>query len=269
LLAILKKPYAIWSDTPNNFIKRNPLKRVIRKTFLKILFWRAKAFLVTGDSGVVEAKKMNIYKGNFINFPFATNINFFKPNIEKEVNTAKIKFLSVGRIDFNHKGQDVALQSFFDIKSKGVENFSWTIAGTGPDQDNLLNRIEECSLEKEVRYLGWVEKDDVYALYNNCDVLIHSSYFDPFPNAVLEAMACGMVVVGSDLAGSVLDRIIDGYNGHVHTAGSIEDLTKKLLRVIEDPGSLTRMSLNARKTAEKWNVDYNLSVLKSLVVEKN
>jgi glycosyltransferase involved in cell wall biosynthesis len=63
---------------------------------------------------------------------------------------------------------------------------------------------------------------------------------------VLEAMASGMVVVGSSATAAVADRIVDGVNGLVHEPGDVAELAEKLARID------FAMGLAARRTAEAW-----------------
>ena len=74
----------------------------------------------------------------------------------------------------------------------------------------------------EVKLLGWIDYRDLPSFYNSGHLFLHPSRFDPFPNAVLEAMSCGLPVLGSDQAGSVIERVIDNENGLIFQSEDVE-----------------------------------------------
>ena len=63
------------------------------------------------------------------------------------------------------------------------------IAGEGPNRKDLEELVEGLGLGKHVTFLGWLEPDQMEALYIATDVLVHPALWDPFPLVVLEAMS--------------------------------------------------------------------------------
>ena len=102
-------------------------------------------------------------------------------------------------------------------------------------------------------------------LFAASDVLLHPSLYDPFPVAVLEAMAAGLVVLGSDVCGFVRDRINHGENGMIHHAGDVEELAKQLAFVLNNCQSTSAMGTKARATAEAWPVSRGVDTITSLL----
>ena len=96
-------------------------------------------------------------------------------------------------------------------------------------------------------------------------VLLHPSFSDPFPVAVLEAMASEMVILGSNGCGSVKDRINDGINGYIHPVGSWRLLAKQLETVLRTPTAIHALASQARKTSEEWPVQRGCDVLADVV----
>jgi UDP-glucose:(heptosyl)LPS alpha-1,3-glucosyltransferase len=89
----------------------------------------------------------------------------------------------------------------------------------------------------------------------NSDICLHPALFDPYPNAVMEAMACGLLVLGSDATGVVVDRIVDGINGFSHPAARVDILAEQIARALVSPDLIREIGLNARRTAEEWPID--------------
>lgn len=265
ILSLQGRDFSFYSDTPNLNRKRNPVKEFLRGAWLKFLFKRVKHFLVTGNAGLIAAEKMGVPKEKLVNFPFATDIDKFefKPK-DKDYNKESVHFISTGRLDNGHKGHDLAIKALARLQEEEFGNFTYEIAGEGTDRPILEKLIEESNLTDNIKLLGWLEPSDLLGFYHKGDILLHTSHFDPFPNAVLEAMACGVPVVGSDKAGSVFDRVQDGFNGYQHISGDEESVFQAIKKILEHRDKIKEMGENARATAEKWSLDYHLNVLKTV-----
>ncbi len=265
ILCLRGRKFSFWTDTPNVDQVRNPVKTVLRNAWLKMLFKGVKHFFVTGNAGINAAKRMGVPEEKLVNFPFATDIEKFgfKPK-EKDYAKMPVRFISTGRLDNGHKGHDLAIKALARLRDEGLANFVYEIAGEGEDRPILEQLIEEKKLNENVNLLGWLEPSDLLGFYHNGDILLHTSHFDPFPNAVLEAMACGVPVVGSDKAGSVYDRVEDGFNGYRHVSGDQESVYQAIKKILENRNRIKEMGKNARATAEKWSIDYHLNVIKSV-----
>jgi len=269
ILTIRNKSFAIFSDTPR--VRKESIKQYLKIKWLKYIFRKQSnaSLLVTGEIGVKTAKKiLGIQSEKIYNFPFATNHDLFASDLHSSISlyNTYIKFISVGRIVFSHKGQDVAIKAFRLIKERGHENFIYFIAGTGEDLEKLKNMILEYNLEKNIVLLGWKQFHELPALFNSVHFTIHSSYDDPFPNAILESLSCGTPVIGSDKAGSAVERIVTGKNGFIHSAGDVVDLADKIEQVINmTDAEYQMMRVNSRKMAERWGVDHNIGVLNQLL----
>ena len=143
--------------------------------------------------------------------------------------------------------------------------FKYWLAGTGPDESAIKLLVEQNNLSDEVKLLGWVEIDKMIELYQSAHIFLHPSHFDPFPNVVMEALACGLPVIGSAAAGSVFDRIKSGVNGFSFSDGDEEKCMEHIRYVLENRDKLNSMSVKAREMAEQWKVSYNIDQLNLLL----
>ncbi len=266
LLLLSQRTFILVTDTPRLSTTRN-IRECLRKTFLDQVFKKAYRFLVTGKPGVERAKLLGIAEDKLVNFPFATNVDFFVPLVNKKYDRKPLLFISSGRLDNAHKGYDIGIQAFQKLKQHHPDLlFRYCIAGDGPDKDSLQKLIHTCGLSTEVELKGWLELQDLLPFYHTGDVFLHPSHEDPFPNAVLEAMACGLPVIGSDAAGSVKDRVVEDENGYSHQEGDVEDLYGKIVQVMNlTPLALEAMSQQARETALLWKVSYHQQVIQRII----
>ena len=264
--ALTGQKFILYSDTPE-LKERKGLKFWLRKFILRFLFKKTFKFFVTGKQGLINAELIGVPQCKLINLPFATNIDFFVPIPAEQKDQYAIHFISSGRLDNSHKAYDIAIEAFERLKKQFPQyNFHYSLAGDGPDKNKLESLIKAKGLQKEVSLLGWLEAVDLLPFYQSGDVFLHPSHFDPFPNAVLEAMACGLPVIGSNAAGSVLDRVVDGESGYIHQDNSVPDLFQKLSWMCNQPieGRLL-MGKKAREMAELWSVSYHTRVIEGVV----
>jgi len=265
-LSITRKSFVIWSDTPNIQIKRSFIKRTLRNIWLSFIFKNAKAFMVTGKIGVNNAMKMGVRSNKIVNFPFATDLNHFVPQKHSQISSELVSFISSGRLINSHKGFDVAIKAFGLLKKTHPElKFSYEIAGTGSDEAILKNLIISEDLESEVSLLGWIQQKELVKFYQSGDIFLHPSHFDPFPNVILEAMAVGLPVIGSDAAGSVCDRVEDGKNGFIFSDGDISGLKEILVLVLTQKDQMGNWQKASREKSLEWDVSYNISQIQSLL----
>jgi D-inositol-3-phosphate glycosyltransferase len=108
------------------------------------------------------------------------------------------------------------------------------IVGDGPEGAAVRARAAELDLADSVTFAGSVPQRDTPAFYRTADVFALSSDFDNSPNAVLEAMACGLPVVATDVGG-VREFVADRVGGAVVPPGDAAALAKALERYLSQP----------------------------------
>ena len=93
------------------------------------------------------------------------------------------------------------------------KNPDWhlALAGDGPCRDWLQQQITNRStLSGKVHWLG--RRDDIPNVLKSADVVVHASLWEGMPNAVLEAMAAGIAVIGTAVEGTE-DLVVAGQTG--------------------------------------------------------
>ena len=100
--------------------------------------------------------------------------------------------------------------------------------------------------------MGWQEPEGVEAVYLASDVVLHPARSDPFPVVILDAMNWSKLVIGSDVCGNVEDRIVHGVNGFSFPSEDVEELSRIMLHLVNQPENLTKIGRRARQTAEEW-----------------
>jgi glycosyltransferase involved in cell wall biosynthesis len=109
----------------------------------------------------------------------------------------------------------------------------------------------EVSDRCEIRYVAFAKEPSVVArYYQAADVMLHAARADTFPTTVLEALACGVPVVATDIGG-VPEQISDGCNGFLVPANRPEDFARLLIRLLEDRDLRLRVGQEAFEDARQ------------------
>jgi glycosyltransferase involved in cell wall biosynthesis len=99
------------------------------------------------------------------------------------------------------------------------------------------------------RHLGSIENDHMLSLvYSLADVFVIPSLQDNLPNTVLEAMACGVPVVGFDVGG-IPDMVCEGKTGRLVPVGDVRALREAILDLLDNPMQRAQMASNCRCVA--------------------
>ena len=107
-----------------------------------------------------------------------------------------------------------------------------TIAGSGPDLASLQT-LASVGVSDAVRFTGRLETPDMVRLYQSADVVLNPSRADNTPNSVLEALACGVPVVGADVGG-VPFLVQHGVTAWLVNPDSPVELAQGVIGVIDD-----------------------------------
>lgn len=147
------------------------------------------------------------------------------------------------------KGYFDLLNAITILKIK-YSNIHYLIIGEGELYSKIQNKIEEYHLGEEVNLLGQKNNPEFYL--NASDIYVLSSLWEGFPNALLEAMACGLPPVATKVSG-VTEIIQNGQNGFWAEPNNSIDLANKLEKLILMKSEERKnIGLAARQTVEKY-----------------
>ncbi len=126
-----------------------------------------------------------------------------------------------------------------------------TIAGAGPDESALRAAAEPLVSEGAIRFLGVVSHDDMAAVLESHDVYLLASEFEGMPNALIEAMGCGLVPVVSRTSSGIPELVRDGRNGFMVPIGEAGAYADRLRTLWRHPFRRRRMAARAWRTVSK------------------
>ena len=152
-----------------------------------------------------------------------------------------IKFVTVARISFEHKGLDRGVEAFRRLRDDGLlHNVRWTIIGKGRDYEKLCSMIEEYGLGDYIFPIGVRENPIPYMKKHNAMLL--PSRHEGKPMVVTEAFIMGLVPVVTNYT-SAHEQIKDGVDGIVFE-NNTEALYLGLKKLLKNPTVLEEMKKN-------------------------
>lgn len=171
-----------------------------------------------------------------------SNKNHFKKAIcpeDEKVITHVSNFREVKRVP------DV-VSTFHHIVENGVEA-KLLMVGDGPDRQRAENKCRELKICDKVRFLG--KQEQVEEVLSISDLFLIPSGSETFGLAALEAMSSGVPVVSSNIGG-LPEVNIHGETGYLCDLGDVEAMGRFSLKILKDEKLHIKMSDNARKRAE-------------------
>ena len=164
----------------------------------------------------------------------------------------------------HQKGLDIALAALAGLKDLPWE---WRVAGDGPQLESLKAMIAREGVQDRVRLLGWQSADDLVEEYRGASLFVFPSRHEGMPNAVLEAMASGLPVVASRIAGNE-ELVVPGETGFLVPPEDPDALRDALRQLLTDEGRRERMG---RAGQARVATHYNWSTVAreyELILEK-
>jgi glycosyltransferase involved in cell wall biosynthesis len=156
---------------------------------------------------------------------------------------APLRLAFIGRLA-REKGVFEILEAMRLAREKGVAA-RLLVAGGGPDEQSLRQRVHELALEREVTFVGVLDEQGKAQLLGRCDVLLLPSYSEGLPYALLEAMAAGAVPVVTPV-GAMPDVVIEGLHGLFVPVADAQALADAIGSLAADRASLARMRAACR-----------------------
>ncbi len=169
----------------------------------------------------------------------------FHPYVDREallnnagIPSSRFVVLYAGRIA-PEKQPEIAVEAVATFIAESGADVELVMIGEGPDMADL--KALSVKRQLRTRFLGSMPQRTLQQWMAASDVLLFPSATETFGNVVLEAMACGLAVIGAN-GGAVPDTIQDGHNGLLCAPGDANDFAVKLACLFEQPSVRARLA---------------------------
>ena len=155
------------------------------------------------------------------------------------------RLVCVGRLS-EQKGQPILILALAKLAARNIMP-DVVLVGDGEHRALIERLIAENGLQRTVRITGWADAQTVRQEMLNARALVLPSFAEGLPVVLMEAMSLGRPVVTTYVAGHP-ELVIDGENGWLCPAGSVDDLADAIERCLgASSAELQRMGENARQ----------------------
>ena len=232
--------------------------KVHTKLLMPWIIKSADKVIVSSIDYVKNSDARGLVDEKFIEIPFGVNVKKIRNreivtshsslvnrddgNDDEKIRDEEKVVLFVGALDKAHyfKGVEVLIEAASKFRIQNSE-FRIQIVGDGDMRGEYEKLVKEKGLEDVVKFVGKVSDGELVDYYRRATVLVLPSVdkSEAFGIVLIEAMACGTLVIASDLAGvrSVVD---EGVNGFLVQPGDSQDLARKIEKVLKLPFSATQ-----------------------------
>ncbi|WP_099351667.1 N-acetyl-alpha-D-glucosaminyl L-malate synthase BshA [Fredinandcohnia onubensis] len=135
----------------------------------------------------------------------------------------------------------------FDLVQNEVKS-KLLLVGDGPELTTACKLINELGLDDKVLLLG--KQENLAELYSISDLKLLLSEKESFGLVLIEAMACGVPTIGTNVGG-IPEVIEDGVDGYICELGDIKDIAKKAINLLSDFELHKKMSNQAIKSVQQ------------------
>jgi 1,2-diacylglycerol 3-alpha-glucosyltransferase len=250
-------PCLLWSESNLRDLRRGSfLVESLKKEFLS----HCSGFLVPGQSAREYLRFHRVKDEQIFTTPNAVGNDLFICAAERaRANPDELRkalmlpdryFLFVGRL-VPEKGVFDLLAAYAKLDDRLREQIGLVFVGEGSSRRALEVRAATIS-PGVIRFAGFVQREDLGNYYPLAEALILPTHSDPWGLVVNEAMACGLPIIVSDVAGCAPDLVKPAWNGFHVPPANVVALNAAMAKLAAQPGLREKMASNSREQISRY-----------------
>lgn len=213
--------------------------------------WSAASAIVVNSEGLHQLAQRTVPDRTVEVVPNGIDLDLFCPVRRAGTPGGKVRLLFVGRLA-NQKGLPYLLQALAGLEKAIIDRIEVELVGSGPEEARLRSMSAGLDLSSVVRFAGWVPRVEIVEHYQRADVFVLPSLDEGMPNVVLEAMACGMPILATDIRGN-RELVQDNMNGLLVPTEDVESLVRALRELVTNDGLRARMGEKSRALVGRYS----------------
>lgn len=186
-----------------------------------------------------------------------------KSECRKKFNLKDDDFVIVMIAEVNKNKNHKQMINTVEELIKENKNVKVLCAGDGPLLNDIKEEIKTKKLDKVILMLGF--RDDINEIITCADVGLLVSYREGLPRNIMELMAFGKPVIGTNIRG-IRDLINEGENGFLVEVGDYMQTYYAINTLMNDRELLKKMSLKSINMVKKYSIEEVLNDIKKIVV---
>jgi len=252
-------PFLLWSESNVGDARRNFWwVEAAKRKFIR----SCQGYVVPGSSAAAYLKTFGVAERRIFVAPNAVDVGRFaraadaargETGLRKRLGLPERYLLFVGRF-VQAKGVFDLLEAYAKLPREMRQAVGLVLTGDGPEREQLAERSRKIE-SGSVVLTGFLQRDDLPAVYALAEALVLPTYSDTWGLVVNEAMACGLPVIVTRAAGCVTDLVGDGENGYVVGVGDAEGLSAAMSKVWGAPDLRERMAQRSRARSDRFTPD--------------
>lgn len=234
-----------WGSDLFVFAKKNFINRLITNYVSS----KSNVITVTSDYLANVLKKYSTKTPIVI--PFGIDLNKFTFK-ESKINDSETIVIGIVKLLKDIYGFKILIDAFdIVLKKYKTKKVKLLIVGDGEKRNEYEQRVARLGISKSVEFAGLVQPINIMEYYNKIDIAVFPSYDESFGVALIEAMACGIPVIASNIS-AFKEIFKDGDVGDLVLNLEKEDFANKIIYYLENPNYYQRKHKQARAHVEKY-----------------
>ena len=249
-------PFLLWCEsTANDKRARHRIVESLKKNF----FDKCTGCIVPGTAAGEYVRQMGVSPEHIFVSPNAVDNELFASRaqdaqrnaacVRDELKLPKRYFLSVGRL-VRSKGVFELLDAYSSLSENLRSRVGLVFAGDGPLRPEL-ERVAKSIGPATIRFVGFVQRDELASYYGLADCLVFPTHSDPWGLVVNEAMACGLPLICGQSAGCAADLV--KANGRLIDSRNVEQLAYAIQELASDEDLRHQMSRESLKIIQNYS----------------
>ena len=189
--------------------------------------WHQAASVVANSQGLRVLAQSTDPHLTILVIPNGVDVKRFRPGGSPARN-GPVRLLYVGRLTYQ-KGVDIFIQALHKLKSE--IQFEVELVGDGNARRSLERMVQQFGLVDRLHFAGWLDPSEIPPRYQQADIFVLPSRDEGMANVILEAMASGLPVIATNIAGNT-DLVRHGANGLLVPPDSPEKLADAISELI-------------------------------------
>jgi len=250
-------PLLLWSEsTIHDLRARHGTVEFLKSRFLD----RCDGFVVPGKSSFVYLKNLGVSEPKIFTAPNAVDIDFFSRaaqiskngwDTRRKLGLPDRYFVYVGRM-VTAKGIFELLEAYAKLDDELRSQIALVFVGDGAAKNELMKRASHIR-PGVVHCVGFMHREELAAFYGLAEAVILPTYSDTWGLVINEAMACGLPVISSSVAGCAADLVQEAWNGFIVPPRDVPGLSAAMNSLAKRPELREQMSARSAQRIRSYS----------------